>query len=359
MLDATGTVTALNSVDIRPQVASIITKVHIKEGQFVTAGQLLFTLDARNDEVNVTKAKAQLAKDQAALADAERQLARSKDLFAQNFISQGAVDTNQTLVESQQAVVAADRAAIEAAQVGLSYSRIVAPAAGRAGAINVFAGSFVQPSGAALVTITQLDPIAVAFSLPQRNLGEALATLRDGGGKVTRVVPREPAARRRQAAVRRQHGRCRLGHGAGQGRVREQGRAALARRLRHHPPRGAVAEGRERDPAGGDRSRRRAARSSTSSTPANKASPRPVEILYAEGVDAAVSGVTPGERIVLDGRQNLRPGATVVERAATEGRPRQARRAASAASARASASAAGARRSRRGERRRRRRYADV
>ena len=117
MLEATGTVTALNSVDVQPQIASMITKVHIKEGQFVKAGEPLFTLDARNDEVNVAKAQAQLAKDQAALADAERQLARSQDLFAQNFISQGAVDTNQTLVDAQRAVVAADRAAIEAAQV--------------------------------------------------------------------------------------------------------------------------------------------------------------------------------------------------------------------------------------------------
>src|SRR6185295_18190860 len=184
-----GTVTALNSVDIRPQVASTITKVHIKEGQFVAAGQLLFTLDARNDEVNVTKARAQLAKDLAALADAQRQLARSKDLFAQNFISQGAVDTNQTLVDSQQAVVASDRAAIEAAQVALSYSRITATTAGRAGAINVYAGSFVQPSGNPLVTITQLDPISVAFSVPQRNLGPVLASLRDGGGKVVATFP--------------------------------------------------------------------------------------------------------------------------------------------------------------------------
>jgi len=181
MLDATGTVTALNSVDIRPQIASTITKVQIKEGQFVSAGQALFVLDARNDEVNVAKARAQLAKDQAALADAERQLARSKDLLAQNFISQGAVDTNQTLVDSARAVVAADRAAIESAQVGLSYSRIVAPAAGRAGAINVYPGSTVQPSGNPLVTITQLDPIGVAFSLPQRNLADALATLADDG----------------------------------------------------------------------------------------------------------------------------------------------------------------------------------
>ena len=194
VLETTGTVMALNSVDVRPQISSTITKVHIREGQFVKQGQLLFTLDARNDEVNVTKAKAQLAKDMASLADAQRQLARSKELFAQNFISQGAVDTNQTLVEAQQAVVAADRAAIEAAQVGLSYTRIVAPGAGRAGAINVFAGSLVQPAGPALVTITQLDPIAVGFSLPQRNLGDALEILRAGGGKVHADLPEQHAS---------------------------------------------------------------------------------------------------------------------------------------------------------------------
>ncbi|MEO5844459.1 MAG: efflux RND transporter periplasmic adaptor subunit, partial [Caldimonas sp.] len=189
VLEATGTVTSQSSVDIRPQVASTIKRSHIKEGQFVSAGQLLFTLDARGDEVNVTKARAQLAKDLASLADAQRQLARSKDLLAQNFISQGALDTTQTLVDAQQAVVAADRAQIEATQVAVSYSRITAPMAGRAGAINVFPGSLVQPSGAALVTITQLDPIGVAFALPQRNLGEALATLKAGGGSVSAVLP--------------------------------------------------------------------------------------------------------------------------------------------------------------------------
>ncbi|HEX4232833.1 MAG TPA: efflux RND transporter periplasmic adaptor subunit [Caldimonas sp.] len=146
MLDATGTVTSLNSVDVRPQVASVITKVHIKEGQFVRAGDALFSLDARNDEVNIAKAEAQLAKDQAALADADRQLARSQDLFKQNFISEGAVDTNQTLVDSQRAVVAADRAAITAAKVGMSYTRIVAPTSGRAGAPTIFSAGVARES---------------------------------------------------------------------------------------------------------------------------------------------------------------------------------------------------------------------
>jgi RND family efflux transporter MFP subunit len=318
MLEATGTVVSLNSVDVRPQVASVITKVQIKEGQFVNAGQPLFVLDARNDEVNVTKARAQLAKDEAALADAERQLARSQDLFKQNFISQGAVDTNQTLVESQRAVVAADKAAIEAAQVGLSYMRIVAPAAGRAGAINVFAGSTVQPGGAALVTITQLDPIAVAFSLPQRNLGDALATLRTGGGKVAAILPEgggtvfgrlqfvdntvDPASGTVRVKAEFANKDERLWPGAFVTiRLAVQtlkGANVIPQAAVIPSPRGKivyVVDG------------------------AGKASARPVEIVYASGEDAAVTGVKAGEKVVLDGRQNLRPGASVVERAASDG----------------------------------------
>ena len=80
--------------------------MHFREGQFVKAGQLLFTLDSRTDETNVAKARAQLQKDLASLADAERQLARSKELLAQGFISQTALDTNQALVDVQRARLA-------------------------------------------------------------------------------------------------------------------------------------------------------------------------------------------------------------------------------------------------------------
>ncbi|MEO6363758.1 MAG: efflux RND transporter periplasmic adaptor subunit [Caldimonas sp.] len=331
MLDATGTVSPLNSVEIRPQVASVITRVHIREGQFVSAGQPLFTLDARNDEVNVTKARAQLAKDQAALADAERQLARSKDLFAQNFISQVAVDTTQTLVESQRAVIASDRAAIAAAQVGLSYSRIVAPSPGRAGAINVFAGSTVQPAGAALVTITQLDPIAVAFALPQRNLGEALATLRGGGGTVSAVLPEGKGT----ISGKLQFVDSAVDATSGTVRVKAQfankderlwpgafvtvrlavqslpGASVIPQAAVIQSPRGPIVYVVDANA---------------------KAAPRPVEVVYASGEDAAVKGVRPGERIVLDGRQNLRPGASVVDRPAGEGGGRNRRGAAAGAS---------------------------
>ena len=321
MLDATGTVTALNSVDIRPQVASTITKVHIKEGQFVTAGQLLFTLDARNDEVNVTKAQAQLAKDMAALADAQRQLARSKDLFAQNFISQGAVDTNQTLVDSQLAVVASDRAAIEAAKVSLSYSRITATSAGRAGAINVYPGSFVQPSGNALVTITQLDPISVAFSLPQRNLGQALATLREGGGKVVATFPESGATATGKLlfvdnTVDANSGTVRVKAEFAHKVERLWPGAFVNIRLAVETLKGASVVPQVaiiQSPRG---------KIVYVVDATGKAAPRPVEVLYGEGMDAAVSGVKPGDRVVVDGRQNVRPGSMVVERAPADSAPR-------------------------------------
>jgi RND family efflux transporter MFP subunit len=319
MLEATGTVTALNSVDIRPQVSSVITRVNIREGQFVKAGDALFTLDARNDEVNLAKAQAQLAKDLAALADAQRQLARNRDLLAQNFISQGAVDTSQTQVESQQAVVTADRAAIDAAKVGLGYNRITAPAAGRAGAINVYAGTTVQPGASSLVTITQLDPIAVSFSLPQRNLNDALETMRAGGGKVVALLPEG----RNALTGKLQFVDNTVDANSGTVKVKAQfdnktealwPGAFVTVRLAVRTlkdatvvPQASVIQG----PRG----------SIVYIVDAqNKAVARPIEVIYASGLDAAVNGVQPGEKVVVDGRQNLRAGVAVAERAASAAR---------------------------------------
>jgi RND family efflux transporter MFP subunit len=323
MLEATGTISALNSVEIRPQVSSVITQVNIREGQFVKAGQLLFTLDARTDEVNLAKARAQLARDQASLADAQRQLKRSRELLEQNFISQGAVDTTQTLVATQQAVVAADQAAIRAAQVSVSYYRIVAPAAGRAGAINVFVGSTVQPAGAALVTITQLDPIAVSFGLPQRNLGDALATLRGGGGKVMAVLPEA----RGEVVGKLQFVDNVVDPNSGTVKVKavfDNAKEALWPgafvnvRMAATTLKGAIVVPQA--------SVIRGPRGTLVYTidAAGKAAARPVELVHAAGVDAVVKGIEAGDRVVVDGRQNLRAGVPVVERAASAaggGRP--------------------------------------
>jgi RND family efflux transporter MFP subunit len=315
-LDATGTVTALNNVDIRPQVSSVITQVAIREGQFVKAGQLLFTLDSRTDEASLARARAQLAKDEAGLADAQRQLSRSKELLAQNFISQVAVDGNQTLVDTQQSAVVASRAAIGSAQVVLSYSRIVAPAAGRAGAINVFAGTTVQPGGTALVTVTQIDPIGVAFSVPQRNLNDVLRTMRAGGGSVSVALPDQrggavgrllfvdnvvdPNSGTVRVKARFDNREERLWPGAFvtvQLAVNTLKDATVVPQATViQGPRGAIVYVIDAQ---------------------NKAQARPVEVVYAAGLDAVVSGVQPGERVVLDGRQNLRAGVAVAERPAS------------------------------------------
>jgi RND family efflux transporter MFP subunit len=172
-----GSVVSLNSVDLRPQVTNTVREVHVKEGQFVKAGQLLFTLDDRPDQANLSKAKAQQQRDEAMLADLERQYKRSQDLVSQNFIAKSAADATLSQLEAQRAAVAADRAAVQSAQVALGYATLRAPIAGRIGAVNIYPGTLVQPS-LSLVTITQLDPIAVSFPVPEGKLQDLLAAAR-------------------------------------------------------------------------------------------------------------------------------------------------------------------------------------
>jgi len=333
LLEAPGTVAPVSSVDVRPQVTSVVTRVHVREGQFVKAGELLFTLDSRSDEANVAKLRAQMAKDEAALADAQRQLARSRELLAQNFISQGAVDTNQTLVESATAVLAADRAALDAARLTLGYSRVAAPGAGRVGVINVFAGTSVVANQTTLVTITQLDPIDVAFALPQRYLGDLLAALQ----------AQAPVTARLPGAAGSVTGRLQFVDNAvdaASGTIKVKARfdnrrlalwpgayvaASLTLRTITNAvvvPQAAIAQ----TPRG----------SVVFAVVEGKAVARPLQVVATLGEEAAVSGVAPGERIVLDGRQNLRPGATVAVR------PREGERAAGRPASAASGSTAAA-----------------
>jgi RND family efflux transporter MFP subunit len=176
---ANGTVTPQRTVDLRPQTTSTIREVHIKEGQFVKAGQLLFSLDDRSDRASVAQAEAEVARGRATLADLERQYKRSQELVAQKFLAQSAVDTLKSQVEGARAALAASSAAVRASQVNASYTTIRAPMAGRVGAINVYPGSLVQPA-TSLTTVTQLDPIDVAFTLPESSLGSLLAAQKQG-----------------------------------------------------------------------------------------------------------------------------------------------------------------------------------
>jgi RND family efflux transporter MFP subunit len=186
-ITANGTVTSLQSVDVRAQVTSTIRAVHIREGQDVHAGDLLFSLDSRSDEANLKKALAQVEKDKSDLSTAKRNLERQVDLFKQKFISQAALDTAQNQVDTLTGQLAIDTAAVESARVALAYDEIRAPFSGRTGAINVRPGSLVTPSANTsattappLVTITQIDPIDIAFTLPEREFPALQAALKAG-----------------------------------------------------------------------------------------------------------------------------------------------------------------------------------
>jgi multidrug efflux pump subunit AcrA (membrane-fusion protein) len=173
-IEAAGTIVSLNTVDVRPQVTGTVADVAVREGQFVRAGDLLFRLDDRADRANVDKARAQLSRDRASLADLERQWQRARDLRAQNFIAQSAADTVLAQLDGQRAAIDSDAAALRSAEVQLSYDTIVSPLSGRAGAITVYRGTLVQPTATVLVTVSQIDPIGVSFTVPEAQLASLL-----------------------------------------------------------------------------------------------------------------------------------------------------------------------------------------
>ncbi|HKX54332.1 MAG TPA: efflux RND transporter periplasmic adaptor subunit, partial [Nitrosospira sp.] len=166
-LSANGTVSAQQTVAVRPQLSAMISAVHIREGQFVRKGEPLFTLDARTEDANVRRTEGQLAKSRADLRNAERNLERQRELFRQNFISQAALDVAENQVDALRAQLAVDEATVQANRIARGFSEITAPISGRSGAVSVYQGSLVQPNDA-LVSITQIDPINVSFTLPER-----------------------------------------------------------------------------------------------------------------------------------------------------------------------------------------------
>ena len=317
-----GNVTALSTVEVRPQVSSTVRTVHIREGQTVKPGDLLFSLDTRMDEANLARARAQLLRDQADLADARRSLARSEELVARNFISRSAVDTARAKVDALQATVRADQAAIEASRVAVSYGAIRATIGGRTGVINVFPGSLVLPTAAQpMVTIAQIQPIAVTFTLPERQLAALRDALRGGPVPVT-AQPNdgnpEPVQGRItfvDNTVDPQYGTIRvkaqfdneaqrLWPGT---YARVEAVVQTLTGVVSVPPQSVVTgpEGRFVYAVQAD----------------GKVRPMPVKMLAATAAAAVVEGVPAGTRVVVEGVQNLRPGSAVREASAAAAAP--------------------------------------
>lgn len=166
-----GSVLSLHSVVIRPQVEGVLTRLLVKEGQWVKQGDLLATIDDRAIRATLEQAKAQLGQSQAQLQVAGVDLKRYKLLSTDNGVSRQTLDQQQALFNQLQATVLGNQAAIAAAQVQLSYTQILSPVTGRVGIRNVDEGNFLRVADTqGLFSVTQIDPIGVEFSLPQNML---------------------------------------------------------------------------------------------------------------------------------------------------------------------------------------------
>ena len=315
VIESTGTIVAASIVDVRPQITSIVTKVNITEGQIVKKGDLLFTLDDRTDKANYDRA-------QALANDAQRQLARAKELVAKNFISKAGLDTAEANAASTQA-------AARAAAVQLSYNYLRSPIDGRAGIINVFPGSLVQASNVvvsstsstatstsgAMVTITQLDPINVQFTVPERDIPLLLKARKDdaplpvsvsiGNMQATQypglvyVIDNQVdpviGAVRLKARLENRNGALIPGQFA---RIKLEASTLVDVMLIPSQavvinPKGRFVYLVEKDD--------------------DKVVMKPVKVLYEYQGNAVIDGIDVGSRVVVEGKQNLRPGSKVRE----------------------------------------------
>ena len=316
IVDATGSTVAANIVDIRPQVTNVVAKIHIKEGQKVKAGDLLISLDDRADRANYEKA-------QATADDAQRQLKRAEELLRQQFVAQGAVDTARA---NAQAAQAAARAALAA----LSYDNIRSPITGRAGIINVFPGALVQPGNTvstsntatttttqgAMVTITQLDPMNVQFTVPESALPALFAaqqagqtptvTFQMGDGKkregkvfvIDNQVDQAIGAVKVKALVDNTDQTLIPGQF-----VRLQVNAGSFKDVLVVPSQAVVSNARGDQVFVVDAE--------------NTVSLKPIKIRTQSQGFAVISGINAGDKVVVEGKQNLRPNSKVKEAVVT------------------------------------------
>jgi multidrug efflux system membrane fusion protein len=190
-----GAAEAFSSVAIRAQTTGQLTSVNFTEGDDVTAGQVLFTLDRRPLEAALQQAQANLDRDLAQAANAAQQAKRYDELAQRGIATREQVDTSRTTVTALNATVEADKAAVENAKVQLQYATITAPITGRTGALMVHEGNLVRANDQTpLVVINQVAPISVSFAIPEARLPELKKYMAGGALRVTANPPNDDAA---------------------------------------------------------------------------------------------------------------------------------------------------------------------
>src|SRR6201989_1108620 len=189
-VDSIGTVTPISSVALKSRLETTIVAVHFEDGARVNEGDLLFTLDSRQIDAQIEQAEGMLAKDQAQLAGAERDLKRFNDLIGKGATTQDNVDNAKTQADILIGTIKADQAALDNLKVQKSYTIVRAPFSGRISAANVKIGNFVRPADTApLAVINQMAPVYVTFAIPQRVLVDLREAMGAGASKVTATIP--------------------------------------------------------------------------------------------------------------------------------------------------------------------------
>jgi RND family efflux transporter MFP subunit len=189
-VDAIGTVMPISSVALKSRLETTIVSVHFEDGAKVSEGDLLFTLDSRQIDAQIEQAEGMLAKDQAQLEGAQRDLRRYNDLVAKGATTQVNVDNAKTQSDILIGTIKADQAALDNLKVQKSYTLIRSPFSGRISAANVKVGNFVRPADTApLAVINQMAPVYVTFAIPQRVLVDLRDAMAKGDSGVTATIP--------------------------------------------------------------------------------------------------------------------------------------------------------------------------